>query len=298
MSFEDAQWALWQGMLSVVGGPRVEDWNDALMERWRTEKPPWSCRRPIEVSNFSSMSLERPLIVREFLDKPWDWAWLETQDLAIEFFSDATLKPPLGLVPDKTGTLAEILPLVRTGNAKIATEMVIRRHPELLRELPLAELDKTFGAYFNPRLLGLTLTAPLFVGRRGRTDLHAEPIANVALQMQGTKRWSLIDPRCWRSLKPRISPNGRAYLASGLDPDDDLTHHQCLDHVDLGPRDLLFLPPFWWHRVDYVDDDDVAIGVSLFHLRFKALVLDPRNLFFFLVLGPNILKELVGWKTQ
>mmetsp|Transcript_12283 Transcript_12283/g.37080 ORF Transcript_12283/g.37080 Transcript_12283/m.37080 type:complete len:326 (+) Transcript_12283:93-1070(+) len=295
-----ATWALWQVLLSV-GGP-VEHWNEALTERWTKElNAPSDFRGPVEYRSRpnGSVPLDRPVIVRGFLsDAPWDLAWLEALDFReeIKYHGDATSKRG-SLAPDRRGTLAEILPEIRGGSAKIVTEAVIRRSPELLRQLPLDRLS-VFGStsHYSPWRVGLSMTAPLFVGRRGRTELHAEPITDVVFQMQGTKKWSLVDPACWRVVRPRVSPTGRAYLHSDLDP-DDLPNYPCLSQFDLGPRDLLFIPPFWFHRVDYLDDD-VALGVSLFHFRFLPILLSLRNLFFFAITAPNIPKEVVGWKTQ
>ena len=297
------QWAVLQVLLSVGDFEAVEHWNKAVTERWFNElEVPKEYRRPVEYHSKpnGSVPLDRPVIVRGFLDDGnlWDLAWLQALDLQeeIKYHSDATSKQG-SLVPDKRATFPEILPEVIGGNAKIVTETVIRSRPQLLRQLPLGDLDRIFGgSYYAPWRIGVTMTAPVFVGRRGRTDLHAEPITDVVFQMQGIKKWSIIDPQCWRSIKPRISPNGRAYLASDLDP-DDLPNYPCLTQFDLGPRDLLFIPPFWFHRVDYVDDD-VAVGVSLFHFRFAPILLNLRNIFFFAITSPAIPKEMIGWKTQ
>eukprot|EP00550_Attheya_septentrionalis_P011423 CAMPEP_0198305592 /NCGR_PEP_ID=MMETSP1449-20131203/57985_1 /TAXON_ID=420275 /ORGANISM="Attheya septentrionalis, Strain CCMP2084" /LENGTH=348 /DNA_ID=CAMNT_0044008127 /DNA_START=100 /DNA_END=1141 /DNA_ORIENTATION=- len=50
--------------------------------------------------------------------------------------------------------------------------------------------------------------------QHSRTDLHCEPIGNVAVQLQGSKVWTLVDPKYSMKLRPSISKHGRAYFYS------------------------------------------------------------------------------------
>ena len=58
--------------------------------------------------------------------------------------------------------------------------------------------------------------------------------------------------------------------------------------------DALWVPPWTWHRVDYLPDV-TALAASLFHLRLEQL---GNNAFFTALAVPNMAKELVGWKKQ
>jgi len=65
--------------------------------------------------------------------------------------------------------------------------------------------------------------------------------------------------------------------------------------VEQSAGDVLWVPTWCWHRVDY-QAGVTALSVSLFHLRIGQLLGDNR--LFAAGLLPNLLKELVGWKTQ
>ena len=55
------------------------------------------------------------------------------------------------------------------------------------------------------------------------------------------------------------------------------------------------MPTWWWHRVDYLPDE-TSLTVSLFHVRPWQMV--TNNALYAAVLFPNLMKELVGYKTQ
>ena len=55
------------------------------------------------------------------------------------------------------------------------------------------------------------------LGSTTRTDLHCEPIANLAIQLEGSKRWTLIEAEHSKLLRPSLAPD-RPYVYSRLDP--------------------------------------------------------------------------------
>jgi len=123
-----------------------------------------------------------------------------------------------------------------------------------------------------------------------RTELHCEPIANVAVQLQGSKVWTLVAPSDSRGLRPKVALDGRGYIFADV---DDVGHVDRYT-VTTEPGDLLFVPTLWWHTVDYLPEV-TSVAVSLFHVRPMQMMQHP--LFTFTLL-PNLVKELVGWKTQ
>lgn len=168
-----------------------------------------------------------------------------------------------------------------------------------------------WGDHFRPEYMGLMLTVPVFLSRgpaggarlgeaqplasTTRTDLHCEPIGNVVLQLSGSKRWTLVSADHHHLLKPAVSKDGRAYFNSMHDPLDP----HALDHV---PRydvvteagDALWVPPWTWHRVKYLENV-TALSASLFHIR--PLEMLRNNPLYSAAVVPNIIKELVGFKT-
>jgi hypothetical protein len=61
---------------------------------------------------------------------------------------------------------------------------------------------------------------PLEVAKRRNFDnpvtgLHCEPIANVAVQLSGLRKWTLVDPQHSWMLRPAISADGRSFTPHG-----------------------------------------------------------------------------------
>lgn len=268
--------------------------------------PPAPASRVAQVPEVASLAhvsdLRRPFVVRGALagsraTSSWDAATLaggSRADLVVDYFARQ------GYVPTHKDRLGDVVQLVAQGKAKLATESVVRTFPELLDDLPMRDITRAFGRYFDARRLGLTLTVPLFWARGVEngsmlTDLHCEPVASVALQIRGAKRWTLVDPAFSRRLRPAVSPDGRAYLQATLNDASGVVPERLQVTTEAG--DLLFVPTFWWHRVDYIPGVE-AMALSLFHFRPHEIVASWHNRLYFAVLLPNILKEVVGWKTQ
>jgi len=196
--------------------------------------------------------------------------------------------------------------------------LIFEKYPDLLYELPLKGLHALFGAYFFPSRMGKMLTVPTFLskgpkvkqtnkeGEEGetiktltkettRTDFHCEPIANVALQFVGSKKWTLLSPLESKGLRPSLSPDGRAFVYANLDPDDISILKLKRYELYLEKGDLLYVPTWWWHRVDYIPDI-TSLTVSLFHVRIEQLI--KNNPLYAAAVFPNLLKELIGWKTK
>ena len=106
-----------------------------------------------------------------------------------------------------------------------------------------------------------------------------------------------MPPEESRLLRPTLSPDGRAYFQSRLpveDPAERLAHVRRWT-VETRAGDVLWVPTWTWHRVDYTPGV-TALSASLFHFRFEQVV--RLNALFSALALPNVLKELVGWKTQ
>jgi len=134
-----------------------------------------------------------------------------------------------------------------------------------------------------------------------RTDLHSEPIGNIAIQLYGEKRWRLISSKYSYLLQPSISRHGRAFFYSHLQPSNqfDPTSSMKLPtpHYDLitNAGDALWIPPWMWHRVDYIQDS-IALAASIF--QFRPLEFMTHNHLFAILVIPNLIKELLRTQTE
>ncbi len=110
-------------------------------------------------------------------------------------------------IPDSRAALRTIIKGIHSGLPyKMGTEHIFRKFPHLLDVVApdLAKFNDAFGDYFANEKIGLFLTIPVFMAggvpapKEGmnepgqnitsvRTDFHAEPIANVIMQMEGKK---------------------------------------------------------------------------------------------------------------
>ncbi len=147
------------------------------------------------------------------------------------------------------------------------------------------------------------------------TGLHCEPIANVAVQLWGSRTWTLVDPEHSWKLKPSISKDGRSFYPSNLSP-ETLQSRIPRYEATTTPGDAVWLPTWTYHKVDYVYNssdgsdgkntgehhtallhkDQLSIGASLFH--FRPIDYVRRNPLFAFLLIPSLIKELAGIKTQ
>jgi len=229
-------------------------------------------------------------------------------EIPVDYFTDARL--PNMVVPDSRALLGDIVQnITRGGTEKIGTQKIVEAAPSILRSL-IDENSHWLGTVFTPervnrwKQLGLLITAPVFISRgqssalsaTTRTDLHSEPIANLVFQTLGSKKWTLVSPEHYRLLKPIVSPDGRAYFYSNLDPlDPEALSHVPRYEVVTTPGDALFVPCWTWHRVEYIPNV-TATSVSIFEFNPSEWI--QNNPVFAFAVIPNMIKEIVGLKFQ
>lgn len=231
-------------------------------------------------------------------------------DTVVPYFSDASKRL---LTPDREGKLSEIVRNIthNGGSQKLGTQLLVHNFPALIDTIICPEFSAMFGDRFKPTdllsLFGIfpaLTTVPVFLaggrphqdGKHPRTDLHCEPIGNVAVQLDGKKRWTLISSNESHRLRPSIAEDGRAYYFSNLEPNDS-NALSCIRRFEIvtEPGDALWVPPWFWHRVDYLDRE-VSLAASLFH--FRPIDFLKFNSLYSLLVIPNLLKELLGYKIQ
>jgi len=168
-------------------------------------------------------------------------------------------------------TIGEALARLDEGNAAYLRFVpALVQRPDLRDMLDVPWLSAHRGPLSPPGNLHL------FIGGAGTdTGLHSAVPANLFVQVHGRKRWVIYPPSASPAFRP---PMERAmYFASRFDPDapdaDAFPEASALPayEVELGPGDVLYNPPFWWHKVS---NPTVSIGVGFRwfppHLCFRA----------------------------
>ena len=250
-------------------------------------------------------------------------------NISLTYFTDATKTGQVET--DSISTIYDIVyNMTYYGSPhKIGSQKPIHTYPELIYQvLPKGNTNNIISSIFGNRfeikhlkriffgLLPPLTTVPLFIARlnnntnsasgshlssSSKTELHCEPIGNIAIQLHSHKHWILIPSKYFMLLRPTISKNGRAYFYSRQENInyilDNVPHYK----VTTKSGDGLYIPPWMWHRVDYYytpdnDDDEefnlISIGASLFHFRFWDFI--RNNYLFSMLVMPNLIKELFG----
>ncbi len=139
------------------------------------------------------------------------------------------------------------------------SEVLFRRHPELLDALPLDQV----AAYSNMRPTYMQL----FLGRKGTgTPFHTASNWNWFFNIEGRKTWYFVDPRYGFLIYPYNAVGHAAAFALCPYPDEydrELfpAFAYCPVHqVTLEPGDVLFGPAWWWHAVKNLTDTTVGVA--------------------------------------
>ena len=241
---------------------------------------------------------------------------LRNQPLVIPYFRDSRQEGALS--PDAVAPIQDIVANITNNGAphKIGSQLLVQTFPHLIKEVAPADVVKElFGDRFEPEnvigsgpfgLFPATTTVPVFVaaGREASSDsefnekkvftaLHCEPIGNVAVQLSGQKRWTLVLPEYAWQIQPTLAPDGRAFFVSWKAVQDIAVPTY---QVDTKAGDAIWVPTWTWHRVDYIESDEIAIGASLFHFRVADFF--QNNPVFAIFIIPALIKELLGVNTQ
>jgi len=134
----------------------------------------------------------------------------------------------------------------------------------------------------------------LFLANKGYFNgYHSEMVNSLTLQVSGVKRWVVIDPRDSMFLDPIVSrmlhfPCSLEIKTAVLKklPKKPIRGYV----VDLHPGDVFYMPPFFWHAVEYLED---AISIGCFWSEVKTLFQHPfLSLMILTSRNPSILKQL------
>lgn len=160
----------------------------------------------------------------------------------------------------------------------------------------------------------LNVEAQLFIStesthpeqKLAHTYMHCANNINMFFNVEGRKRWVLVDPEFSLCVYPTTSfRRGAAFLSLIKAPGEAVKelerfplYEYCPKYeVDLEEGDVLFIPCWWWHSVDTLTPATFSIaervGLTAFGSLFPGGMKDPNVLFTSLqVLFPPFKKEV------
>ena len=122
----------------------------------------------------------------------------------------------------------------------------------------------------------------LFMGHSGQgTTVHSASSINLFRQMAGRKKWYFIPPDQTPYLRAKVFRNGYAATSHTTQPCVEQSGSPWFSRLvrytaTLEPGDLLINPPWWWHSVENLQDDEMIAGVATrFIAGRRALLVDP-----------------------
>lgn len=135
----------------------------------------------------------------------------------------------------------------------------------------------------------------LFLAHKGYFNgYHSEMVNSLTLQVRGVKRWIIIDPIDSLFLDPVVSR--MLYFPCSLEIDTAILKNLPSKPirgyvVDLHPGDVFYMPPFFWHSVEYLEN---AISIGCFWSEIKTVFKHPLLSFMILTSrNPSILQQLL-----
>lgn len=95
---------------------------------------------------------------------------------------------------------------------------------------------------------------------------HLDRSYNLFVNLYGRKRWTLFPPEKWQALyvHPHLHPNYHQSQVVLAQPDFTkfpLFSIEDAMQVILEPGDVLFVPPYWFHQVESLDEPTIALSV-------------------------------------
>lgn len=235
--------------------------------------------------------LRRPLVVRGYAKdakatRLWSLNYFEEQfgSSSYPVVADSGAEDP---ITKRTRfekiSVREMVEYIRAGEGHryIANlTRIFTDHPTLIDDMEIGRLPRLWGGAEGPECFD---AINMFMGGHGTgSNMHCAFASNFFNNIVGRKRWVFIDPQYSNYLLPMPS---RPFIYSDVlfDPGDDelgrFTRLLPSYEVVLEPGDVLYNAPWWWHRVENVDDFTVGCAV-----RYSNLPADLSNNLLFTLL--------------
>ena len=135
--------------------------------------------------------------------------------------------------------------------------------------------------------------ANLFIGYNSSdkmkgSNTHCGGSGNFFCMIKGSKKWTLVDPKYSIFLKGRVSQSGIHAQTLFDMPDTDISvepdilHHLPRYEVVLEHGDILWNAPWWWHRIQNMND---GLNIGLAIRNNKVTKLNLLNNFTYTISG-------------
>ena len=116
--------------------------------------------------------------------------------------------------------------------------------------------------------------ANLFIGYNQKdkitgSNMHCGGSGNFFCMIRGQKHWTLINPKYSCLLKGRVAQSGIHAQTLFDMPDTNLSSYpKILKHlprydITLEPGDVLWNAPWWWHRIENINEEGLNIGLAI-----------------------------------
>jgi hypothetical protein len=191
--------------------------------------------------------------------------------------ADAVMQSTLGDYLDYVRDNQHLPPERRSAPRYLANfANLCNRHPELRTEL---DPDR-MGAWLDGAGRQVCIGAHLFIGLSGTsTPFHCAVAPNWFFQIQGQKRWTFVHPDHTPMMDPVVCD--KAYFSGSLlEYPEPPAETMEIDHplwkycpryeAVLEPGDVLFNPPWYWHRIR--NESSPTIGAAS-----RWLILPPAR---------------------
>ncbi|MGB0524625.1 MAG: cupin-like domain-containing protein [Flammeovirgaceae bacterium] len=170
---------------------------------------------------------------------------------------------------DETTTLKEFLLEDKYKNYYINNFFGILNNEDFLRDCKGKELDSLLGRE--------NILTQWFISRKTNSgsSLHCASADNMFLNIKGRKEWFFIHPSYTSIMQPSMSKHG-VFCVSELEESFEGDFYEGLveryPHMKYVPvyrvvleeGDLLFNPPWWWHRVKNLSDQTIGCATRYY----------------------------------
>jgi len=198
-----------------------------------------------------------------------DFTWWDNAQITMRQFRDFNINPPEKYGPNASmyiqQPLADTVGIepgedVETPVSQIKTAKTNRFWEDYKKEVNeelIGQIFKASGIKRTQKIQPLVW----FSAKKASTPAHFDVLMNLFVQTAGTKRVHMFHPSNYSLMYPYpfSHPSSRQSQIDIRAPDVGAYPEYAKARpmvADVGPGDMLFIPPYWWHEIDAVGDMD------------------------------------------